>query len=983
MRRIALICLLLLSAYIADAQRYSFSNLSVENGLIQSQVRALTQDQYGHLWVGTLGGLSRYDGTNFTNYNVRNGMLDNAVQAVTTDKHGNIWLGTQEGISIYNGRQFKHYRLESPEGSTPPSIRKIIATDDDKIWCYTTAGVYNINDGKVSKLQLPDSNISITALSSIGDTLYIGTRGTIYRHYNNTWDSLFYYVPKYDKPAILTRDIYKSSNGIIYIPTLSGLFHLVNDSIKVVNAARGPLYNIPFSGITEGRDNAIWLSSASGAYRLKDAALTHYNKENGFTDNTITSLLTDKEGSVWLGSEGQGIYRFSGAQFSILDEKSNLPSEQVMSLAPTPSGKLYIGTADAGLYLYDEKIKPVKLKNNDAFISSLLATGENDIWVGTNRRGLWRIKGGQPIYYNNKELPANALILKLYKDKKGLLWIGTVSGAITYNGTDFHKIPGITNDVFAFAEIGNDSMLMAGGKGLLLYHDSSVSKFVTNNDPDSAHAQCILYQDNRLWLGTSDNGVICYDLNTKTSFTLNKGNGLRSDFIYNIIEDNNGDVWVGTGFGIHQIHLDNGKPQVTFYGKEQGITGMESNQNAACKMPDGTLWFGTTKGAIHIDPDKEMVMPQPVSIILQSVKVFGDAIRDTTYFDSTDNWYNVPYKLTLPYKKNNITFTFKGITLNGSEQLLYRYRIDGLEAPWSDWTTHNSVTYSALPPGNYNLLIESKTINNNEVQSLSYTFTIITPLHKTKWFSFMILSICILSGISIQYILNKRKQNRQALVEKLRREEQAKVRQRTAEDFHDEVGNRLTRINVLTNVLTAKMGDISPEKQRIINQIQDNTAQLYSGTRDILWSLQSANDNLYEILHRIRDFGNDLFADTEIKFQFSGTEQRWHQYRLPLDLSRNLLMIFKEALNNCLKYAEANNVKLDVSIADNDILHIMLSDDGKGFNIEEVVKGNGLNNMRNRAKRLKGKLYIDSKPGKGTTINLHFRLPNKISKVVK
>ena len=94
-------------------------------------------------------------------------------------------------------------------------------------------------------------------------------------------------------------------------------------------------------------------------------------------------------------------------------------------------------------------------------------------------------------------------------------------------------------------------------------------------------------------------------------------------------------------------------------------------------------------------------------------------------------------------------------------------------------------------------------------------------------------------------------------------------------------------------------------------------------------------------------------------------------------MSRNLLMIFKEALNNCLKYADATTVNLKAELKDDNVLHLTLADNGKGFDVEEVVKGNGLNNMRNRAKRLGGKLYIDSKPGMGTVINLHFRLQHK------
>lgn len=980
MKQLALSILMFFCVLLSHAQRYSFYNLSVEDGLIQSQVRAFTQDAYGHLWVGTHGGLSRYDGKDFTNYSVRNGMLDNSVQALATDKEGNIWLGTQEGITVYNGKSFKHYRLEAPEGSAPETIREIHIADDNTVWCHTDTSIYCIKNRIVKKLPLPDSGIVISAVYTTGDTLWAGTnRGRIYRKVNNSWDSLFYNIPTYNKPPIFTTRFYKDSKNKMWVGSGSGLFYVSHDSVVVASSHLKPLYNIPITAISEDNNGSIWIGTVQGALCLKkDGVLLKYDKSNGFTDNTIRSVLTDKEGSIWFGSDGQGIYRFSGAQFSILDEKSSLGSEQVMSFASTPNSNLYIGTADAGLYYYNKSsIRQIPLRDNKVFISALLAASEHDIWIGTNRQGLWRIRGGVTTYYNTTVMPANALVLSLYQDDADQIWIGTNRGAIIYANNKFSKAGKLETPIYAFANIGKDSILMATEEGLMLYHDSTVAPYLIKITPNNTNVQCMIVQNKKIWLGTSDNGLICYDINTGKSFTLNKGKGLQSDFIYNIVEDNNGDVWAGTGFGIHKIHMVHGSPVVTFYGKEQGITGMESNQNAACLSADSTLWFGTTKGAIHIDPNKKIILPQPTSVVLQSVKLFGDDIRDSSYYDSTDSWYNVPYKLTLPPKKNNITFTFKGITLSGNEQLTYRYRIDGLDAPWSDWTALNSVTYSAMPPGKYTLRVECKTTNNLDIKTLSYPFEIITPIHKTKWFSMFILAICILAGITIQYILNTRKQNRLALVDKLRREEQGKVRQRTAEDFHDEVGNRLTRINVLTNVLTAKMGDVSDDKKRIIEQIQENTSQLYSGTRDILWSLQSTNDNMYEILHRIRDFGNDLFADTEIVFEFTGTDKKWNNYRLPLDMSRNLLMIFKEALNNTLKYAAPTKVKLHASLTDGDILHISLSDNGKGFNVEEVVKGNGLNNMRNRTKRLNGKLYIDSKPNLGTSINLHFRVPAK------
>jgi signal transduction histidine kinase len=258
-------------------------------------------------------------------------------------------------------------------------------------------------------------------------------------------------------------------------------------------------------------------------------------------------------------------------------------------------------------------------------------------------------------------------------------------------------------------------------------------------------------------------------------------------------------------------------------------------------------------------------------------------------------------------------------------------------------------------------------------QMLHYPFEIITPFHKTNLFRFLIIVGCIILGVGLQYLAARRKRLRLAQLEAVRREEQAKVRQRTAEDFHDEVGNKLTRINVLTNVLRSKVGT-APDASRLIDQIQDNAGQLYSGTRDILWSLQPSNDNLYQVMNRVRDFGRDLFGDTDTNFEMENISPLWKEYRLPMDASRNLIMIFKEALNNVLKYAGATRVVIK-SVMQGDNLAIVLHDNGEGFDPTAARRGQGINNMNTRATRLGGTLQLESSPKRGTTITLELKIP--------
>jgi ligand-binding sensor domain-containing protein/signal transduction histidine kinase len=963
------------------AQRYPFYNLNVENGLLQSQATCMTQDKFGNLWIGTLGGLSRYDGKNFTNYTVRNGLMNNEISSVATDTHGNIWIGTSGGVSEFNGKDFRHYPVKFAENT----ISRIpqLAICNDTVWFRAAGRIYFIAQDKTRPFHVPGSDNFITAILPEKGNFWIAAKsGVIYNFHNNKWDSLhFGTLTPEGKPPVVTK-IYRDKESRLWVLTNAGLYNIENGNIAVHYLNDQPLNNLPgLYSITEDNTGAFWMGTPSGVIRLTNNTLQYYNKHNGLSDNGFNCTLTDAEGDVWLASDGQGIFRFSGTQFTELDESMGLASAQITALTADRGGRLFIGTYNGGLYTFqNDQVAPVAFPSNPVpLITAMCTTHDGKIWIGTHQ-GLWRYDNIFREYsFPEHHFPSN-FVTALYSDTARRLWIGFINGAVVYANDTFKRVQMKGAPVISFITIGNDSVLIATENGIKLYNAGNVTDFRTNTATDSAFAQCFTLLGEELWIGTSDNGVICYNLKTQKSFVINKSNGLQSDFIYNIIADNEGNIWAGTGYGIHKIsRKGNGAPLITFYGRTQGITGMESNQNAVFKMRDGGIWFGTTNGAIHYQPHSKIVSSQPVSIILENVTVFGEDITDTHYFDSTDNWHHVPYNLHLPYQKNNITFTFQAVTLSGQQQLLYRYRIDGLDAPWSNWSPTNAVTYSALPPGKYVFHVQCNTTTSGQkIQELTYPFEIITPLQQTPGFRFAILGACILLGIIIQYIANNRKQRRLRVLEKMRSEEQGKIRMRTAEDFHDEVGNKLTRINVLTNVLKNKLTSRTPDIDKILGQIEDNTAQLYSGTRDILWSLQPSNDNLYEILHRIRDFGGELFDGTDIDFLFIGTDEKWKNYRLPLDVSRNLIMIFKEALNNCLKYSKATTIKVEAHLKRKDVLQLRLIDNGVGFDIHNIKKGHGINNMNIRAARIHGRLYIDSRENKGTIISLTFKItPNR------
>lgn len=964
-----LLCVLLF--HTAQGQRYPFFNIGIEQGLVQSQVFTLTQDPTGHLWAGTLGGLSCYDGHTFRSFTMREGLPSNKVNKVFCDSKGYIWAGTEQGLSRYDGSTFRNFTFASANNADSNVVKNISETSDGRIWCVAGKELFSVSNGKVTTTSLPNGRKYIRTLFAEGNDLWVGAEGSmaLYRYKSGVWDSLM--LPQCDVVLDIARD---SRKRLVIVTLFGGVFQLKADNTWNPVLLRKSPTDLEYLSFAESKDGSYWIGCNSGAFQIKGNEVRHFSKRNGFSDLTIYDLLNDREGNIWLATNGEGLYRYSGATFTAVDERMGLGGTQVSCIAKDDFGNVYFGAFDGGLYRYfNGSLERLRFPEKGSVAISSLSIFENKLWIGTPGYGLWAYDLNSRKFHPYKAEGLGLMIYSLYSDGDKL-WIGNRKGLAWMKSDSIHIAQVGKIMVETTVSIGQDSLLIPTPDGLAIYHKNRMIPYKTNSAADSTQIVCMDYRDGIIWLGTGDNGLIGYPKNGGPTIHVTKENGLRSNFIYSIYAAPNGIIWTGTGFGICRINTKAAQPVVRFFGRNAGITGMESNRNAVLPLSDGSIWFGTVGGAFLYHPEEASATTDPGSIQLQKLQLFGGPINDTNWYQTASPLYAVPLALQLPWKQNNLTFTFNAITLTGVEGISYRYRLEGLNAPWSGWSNNNSVAFSALPPGKYMLEVQASQDGIHPLpRSLQYSFEIITPFHKTNLFRLLVLCTCIALGIAIQYIAAYRKRARRAMIEALRREEQAKVRQRTAEDFHDEVGNKLTRINILTNVLRSKIAGAGPDANRIIDQIQDNAGQLYSGTRDILWSLQPSNDSLYQVLHRIREFGLDLFGDTEVAFEMDPIDPSWKEYRLPMDASRNLIMIFKEGLNNTLKYAMADKVRVQ-AVQVNSHISLGLKDDGQGFDPEEIVRGQGLQNMRTRAKRLGSDLNIESSPGQGTNISLDLKI---------
>lgn len=960
----------LFGLFSAHAQKYNFVNFTVEDGLIQSQAMHIVQDNNRYLWIATEGGLSKFDGKNFLKYSSQDGIVSNFINKLLCDESGKIWIGTRKGLSVYDGKQFSTIKNSGKNlGNT-----NYIAQLNGDIYSISSFKLCQLNGKSPRKINISgDTSEKITALKSHGTHLiaFVYTKG-FYFGDGSSWKKLAD-IQREHKDLVI-RDIIIDSGEDTLLASAKGLLTLKNGKIDYVKLRdNSPVNHVVFCAAR--LHNSIWFGTDQGAYKIEDGNLIHFNSRNGLTDNFVYSIFRDAENNLWFASDADGIFKYKENNFSFYDKSFGLTNPIIMGVAQTSNGTIYAADYSGNLYRIgdDYKITQMKLEGgvHDAKINTIYAHGD-ELFIGSLGRRVfsYHAEKGIKVIGENSEFKLRGSNCFL-KDKKGNLLLGNAQGLFLINEKNaIRKINIPPANYNALAEMENGSVLVGNSNGLVLL-DSNYNPSVPKiQGLENSEVLCLKYQEGIAWLGTTEHGVFRWDIRKNAVERYDVQDGLPSNFIYSMIVRNPNDIWLGTGFGICNIIADNkGKiQQVKNYGKSDGLIGMECNHTSELLAADSTLWFGTTKGLAHFKPSANRNEEIKPFIILRAVKLFSNPITDSTLCSGFTPWYNLPVGLELSNRQNHLTFELSGIYLSNPEDVLFKYKLDGID---KDFTITNNpvINYPALPPGKYTLMVYALTRGGAEsVNSVQYSFQIHKALYQETWFVVLMFLTAIGIVSLIIYLYFRKKQEEKLMREKIREEEFTKLRHRTAEDFHDEMGNKLTRISVLSDILRSKLGGGEKEVLNIVNQIKENTTALYNGSRDIIWSLNSKNDNLFEIAEHVKQLGNEIFSETNVSFDFNHNIRKEDNFKLKLDYSRNLIMIFKEVYNNILKHSGATQVNVRLELINEKEALIMINDNGKGFDAVAEHKGNGLKNIANRARRINGNLTIKSSPGNGTEI---------------
>jgi ligand-binding sensor domain-containing protein/signal transduction histidine kinase len=945
------VALILFFGISTHGQSYNFTNFNLEEGLPQSQVTAIFQAKDRTLWLGSYGGVSNFDGKEFNSLSKADGLISNSVMALIQDYKGQIIVGTNSGISVIrNGKVIKAI-----------SQYPILTLKKDKngvIWGISSYKLFKLVNDKVIFVDIDGERITALSENANGDLFLVASGKAIYRHTLSKWLSVITLPKELEDDYVFKLVFDRLDQQKIYLlSAFKGVFVYDGSAFKSLFHVNGARYN---TLIQDFKDN-LWVGTQNGAYLIKKSGVIYFNAENGLADDPVLEIFNDAENNIWISSSTNGIFKYEGDSFIRLNKIKGKNLEYTISgISSDKNNNLFVGTFSHGLLRYDgnnvEEVKNPAFKDRNIYF--LYRDREQNVWFSVHDSGIWKTDGkNYTLVYKVGKYNFHLLL----KDQRGGAWICNPFECMYILDGKKQQLSGFTGNCSSLYELDKDRVLLGTTTGLYLIKDKKIDRSFEIKALKGACILNMVKQGDYLLIGTLGDGMISWNLKTQEIKKYTVADGLYSNDVYSLTTDNYQKLWIGTGRGINKLSFNKAKNKYEVFSKNSII--IECNQAAILNYRDNIL-IGTISGLIQCKTNVVQDQVQHPVIHLNKVSIYHktDNTKDQSIFITDDTKRNYEFG----YNQNHISINYKGVFLTNPKGVTYRYKLTGLDVNYGKAIKNTQVEYSALRPGTYTFYVYA--IANGQQSNVSeFNFVIVPPFYETIWFSVLAIIMIIFLIWLIFYSFFKSQERKKLELEQIKHKEQNKIRKQTSEDFHDDIGNKLTRINVLSEILDKKLDKDQVEQKELIRLIKENAGLLYTGTKDILWALNPQSNNLFEMLVHINDFGIDLFQNTGIKFEMDGIMSGYQKIQLPMEFNRNFTLIFKEILNNVLKHAKSNEVLVMVVQTPQHTIDVITIDNGVGFDTKTVEKGSGLNNIQTRCKRIKAIFKLNSTLGKGTT----------------
>lgn len=940
---------------------YTERTWQMQDGLPEPTVQAFAQTRDHYLWIGTTGGLLRFDGARLVLYDRDNTptFTENNIFALTVSRDDALWIATEGGGMLrYKNGVFRSFSAK--DGLLNDFVRTVYQDSAGKIWVGTDNGLFQFHEDGIERVD-NRNGVPAVAVHAIAEDrqgrLWAGGSRLLCFH-DGTFQE---YRLAGEGSQNRVKSIAQTDDGTIWVGTIGGLYRMAPgaDSFRRVKETSG---TVRF--LHETSDGTLWIGTIGhGLYKYGNGRFSQMTAPDSLPSNTTLNLFEDVEKNIWIGTQ-EGMVRLSKTPVETvaLPDSGDYDAETVYQ---DHNGDLWV--AAANLFRFHEgKATRVRIPGiSGVRVRNVFRDRDGALWIGTEGRGVFRQTGNKLVHYMTKDGLVNNFVRVFLQGRDGSIWIATDEGVSRWTPqgfTNYQMRDGLC--YFSTRSLGEDrnsDIWIGTDRGISHVHEGHFVQDAVTKALKTEKIWAIQEDsDGGLWLGTRTGGLYRWRSGKLTHYTT--AQGLASNSIYELLDDRKGNFWISGPNGISVINrreLDaiaddpSHLLSLTLYGISDGL---ETTQLYGAEKPGGVVtsqgevWFASNKGPVRVTPSHfQPSTPAPVVID----QVLADGLEAPNL-----------RQVSLAPDNAKIEIHYSVIQLRSQERVRFRYKLEGFDKNWTDASSRRVAYYTNLPPGHYQFRVAAFEMNNPRQISESSVEVVQRPhFYRTSWFlacSLLLLGATIWGGHKIRM--------RQA---HFRFEAVLNERNRLAREMHDTLIQGCAGVSALLEAHSSLDASDSDAREGLLSCVRSQLRSTINEAREAVWDLRHGDGSATAI-------GPILESMTQQMSREFGVPVDYRVSGKPFDLDQSaaheLLMVVREAVHNAIRHGQPGRVEVSIDFRRNEF-SVQVKDDGRGFDpVGALASGNGhygLVGTRERVKRMGGKMVLHSRPGAGTELTFH------------